>query len=42
MFIDKYYELYPGVKNYMDMIKADAYDCGYVPRIKGNYAQALA
>ena len=29
-FIEKYYELYPGVKNYMDMIKADAYDCGYV------------
>ena len=29
-FIEKYFELYPGVKNYMDMIKADAYDCGYV------------
>lgn len=29
-FIDRYFELYPGVKNYMDMIKKDAYDCGYV------------
>ena len=29
-FIEKYYELYPGVKAYMDMIKSDAYDCGYV------------
>ena len=29
-FIEKYYELYPGVKDYMDMIKKDAYDCGYV------------
>lgn len=29
-FIDKYYELYPGVKAYMDMIVKDAYDCGYV------------
>jgi DNA polymerase-1 len=29
-FIDKYYELYPGVKNYMDLTVKDAYDCGYV------------
>lgn len=29
-FIQKYYELYPGVKEYMDMIVKDAYDCGYV------------
>lgn len=29
-FINKYYELYPGVKRYMDMIVKDAYDCGYV------------
>lgn len=29
-FIDKYYELYPGVKKYMDLIVKDAYDCGYV------------
>ena len=29
-FIEKYYELYPGVKRYMDMIIKDAYDCGYV------------
>ncbi|MGM9835048.1 MAG: DNA polymerase I [Bacilli bacterium] len=29
-FINKYYELYPGVKNYMDNIKKEAYDCGYV------------
>ena len=30
MFIEKYYELYPGVKRYMDMVVKDAYDCGYV------------
>ena len=29
-FIDKYYELYPGVKNYMDNIIKDAYRDGYV------------
>ena len=29
-FIDKYYELYPGVKKYMDMIIRSAYDSGYV------------
>jgi DNA polymerase-1 len=29
-FIDKYYELYPGVKKYMDDIVADAYETGYV------------
>ena len=29
-FIDKYYELYPGVKNYMDNIVKDAYETGYV------------
>lgn len=30
VFIDKYYELYPGVKKYMDLIIKDAYECGYV------------
>ena len=30
MFIDKYYELYPGVKNYMDNIVKEAKDLGYV------------
>ena len=29
-FIDKYLELYPGVKKYMDLIVKDAYECGYV------------
>ncbi len=29
-FIEKYYELYPGVKNYMDNIVKEAYDLGYV------------
>ncbi len=29
-FIEKYYELYPGVKDYMDNIVADAYKNGYV------------
>ena len=29
-FIDKYYELYPDVKRYMDDIVAEAYDQGYV------------
>ena len=29
-FIQKYYELYPGVKDYMDLIVKDAYDSGYV------------
>ena len=29
-FIDKYYELYPGVKNYMDSIVMEAYRDGYV------------
>jgi len=29
-FIDKYYELYPGVKNYMDNIVKEAYQNGYV------------
>lgn len=29
-FIDKYYELYPGVKNYMDMIIASSKETGYV------------
>lgn len=29
-FINKYYELYPGVKNYMDKIVEDAYHNGYV------------
>ncbi len=30
MFINKYYELYPGVKNYMDNIVKEAYQYGYV------------
>ena len=29
-FIDKYYELYPGVKRYMDNIIKEAYDTGVV------------
>ena len=29
-FIDKYYEIYPGVKNYMDNIVMEAYRDGYV------------
>ncbi len=29
-FINKYYKLYPGVKEYMDLIVKDAYDSGYV------------
>lgn len=29
-FIDKYYELYPGVKKYMDDIVVDAHERGYV------------
>lgn len=29
-FINKYYELYPDVKNYMDNIKKEAYEQGYV------------
>ena len=29
-FINKYYELYPGVKNYMDNVVKDAYRDGYV------------
>ncbi len=29
-FIEKYYELYPGVKNYMDNIIKEAYETGYV------------
>jgi DNA polymerase-1 len=29
-FIDKYYELYPGVKEYMDLSVKDAYDSGSV------------
>ena len=32
-FINKYYELYPGVKNYMDNIVKDAYRDGYVKTI---------
>jgi len=30
MFIEKYYEMYPNVKNYMDDIKTSAYETGYV------------
>ncbi len=29
-FIERYYELYPGVKNYMDNIVKEAYETGYV------------
>ncbi len=29
-FIEKYYEMYPKVKEYMDHIKEDAYETGYV------------
>lgn len=29
-FIEKYYEMYPKVKEYMDNIKKEAYDTGYV------------
>ncbi len=29
-FIEKYYEMYPRVREYMDNIKADAYEKGYV------------
>lgn len=32
-FIDMYLELYPGVKNYMDLTISDAYSCGYVRTI---------
>lgn len=32
-FIDKYYEIYPGVKNYMNLVVKDAYDSGYVRTI---------
>jgi DNA polymerase-1 len=30
MFIDKYYELYPGVKKYMDKVIKEAKEVGYV------------
>ena len=29
-FINKYLEIYPGVKQYMDLTVKDAYECGYV------------
>lgn len=32
-FIEKYYEMYPKVKEYMDNIKAEAYEKGYVKTI---------
>ena len=35
MFIDKYYELYPGVKNYMDNIVKEAYQNGEVKTMFG-------
>ena len=35
MFIDKYYELYPGVKNYMNNIVAEAYQKGEVKTMFG-------
>ena len=35
MFIDKYYELYPGVKNYMDSIVNEAYQTGEVKTLFG-------
>ena len=34
-FIDKYYELYPGVKNYMDQEIKKAYELGYVKTMFG-------
>jgi len=34
-YIDKYFERYPGVKHYMDSIRAQAYDQGYVSTIFG-------
>ena len=34
-FIDKYYELYPGVKNYMDQKVKEAYEQGYVKTMFG-------
>ncbi len=34
-FIDKYYELYPGVKNYMDSIIKEAYETGEVKTLFG-------
>lgn len=34
-FIEKYYEMYPKVKEYMDRIKAEAYDQGYVKTLFG-------
>ena len=34
-FIEKYYELYPGVKNYMDNIVKSAYETGYVKTMFG-------
>ena len=39
MFIDKYYELYPGVKNYMDNIVVDAKQNGFVKTLfKTNFS----
>ena len=35
MFINKYYELYPGVKNYMDNIIKEAYSTGEVKTLFG-------
>lgn len=35
MFIDKYYELYPGVKEYMDNIVSEAYNTGKVKTMFG-------
>ena len=35
VFIDKYYELYPDVKNYMDNIVKKAYEQGYVRTLFG-------
>ncbi|HBA37645.1 MAG TPA: DNA polymerase I [Firmicutes bacterium] len=34
-FIEKYYEMYPKVKEYMDSIKKEAYDNGYVKTLFG-------
>ena len=34
-FIEKYYELYPGIKNYMDNIVKSAYETGEVKTIFG-------
>ncbi len=34
-YIDKYFERYPGVQSYMDNIRADAHELGYVETLMG-------